>query len=381
MITIAETTYSNWASSLSKLTGKNISKQAIFKRITPSWVNLMKLLVKQTIEEQILAYSKHRISLSVFNNIYVQDSTTISLPNIIKTIFPGNMSKGEQKAVAKINAVINLTTGLCCHLSVTGFTTNEQKLSGSILEIAKAGDLVIRDMGYFVLEVFKKMHSKNIYFISRLKYGVSLFKNNHRLNLLILLKNKSEIDLQIECGKEQLPVRLIAVKLSQEQASERIRKAKKDRDRRLNHSKEYYESLKYVLMITNIEKAKCNATGVTELYRIRWQIEILFKSWKSCFKLEHMIPLAKTKTECVESIIYMLLLFIIWFEKKILSRLNLENLSIMKLSKEVIMNLSYYLSIEIRRCDIKHLQYRCKYEKRVRVNASERLGNLVNEFG
>lgn len=380
MIGMVEISYSCWASCLKISTEKIVSKQAIFKRMNHCWVKLVKQLVTQSIQHHISS-SKLIGSSFGFKNIYIQDSTTISLPDILKALFPGNISRGKQKAIAKINAVINLNTGLCCHLGITGFTTNEQKLSGSILDIAKAGDLVIRDMGYFVLSVFKKMDSENIYFISRLKYGIALFKDDQRIGLLRLLRNKSKIDLQVQCGQEKLPVRLIAVKLSQEQASEKIRKAKKDRDKRLNHTKEYYESLNYIFMITNIENSKCTANQITEIYRIRWQIEIMFKSWKSCLNIEGMIPSAKCRTERVESIIYMLLLFVLWFEKKIMARLNLENISIIKLTKEIVMNLHKYLMNDLCAADIEYLEKKCQYEKRDRVNASQRLSNIFSPFG
>jgi len=113
------------------------------------------------------------------------------------------VSKGKQKALAKINAVINLTSGVCCHFGITGFTTNEQSLSDSILGIAKAGDLVIRDLGYFALEVFEKMRVKNIYYISRLRYGVQLFKDDVPIDMLKLLNKKQQVDVMVSCGAQR----------------------------------------------------------------------------------------------------------------------------------------------------------------------------------
>ena len=66
-------------------------------------------------------------------------------------------------------------TGLCTNFSITGNTTNEKSLSEFILTIANSGEFVIRDLGYFVLDIFRNMIDKHIFFISRLNFGISLF--------------------------------------------------------------------------------------------------------------------------------------------------------------------------------------------------------------
>ncbi len=84
------------------------------------------------------------------------------------------------------------------------------------------------------------------------------------------------------CGKDKkLKVRLVAIKLSHEQAAQRKRKAKQDRDRRLNHSKGYYELLGYIIFITTVTEQIWNEQQVAAAYRVRWNIEIQFKSWKA----------------------------------------------------------------------------------------------------
>ena len=54
-------------------------------------------------------------------------------------------------------------------------------------------------------------------------------------------------------------------------------------------------------MITNIHKETLNATIITELYRMRWQIELLFKVLKSTLSIDKMHV---GKTKYVEAILY-----------------------------------------------------------------------------
>jgi hypothetical protein len=380
MIGQRDSSYSCWASFFTKVTGKLTSKQSIFNRINDQWVSLIKLLVCQTLEKVILGTSKIKTH-PIFSNIYLQDSTSISLPEILKSIFPGNISRGKKKAVAKINTIINLTHGVCSHLGIISYAIPEQRLSDSIFNFAKAGDLVIRDMGYFVLNVFEKMNERNIYFISRLPFHIGIYKNGKKIKTTELFKNKKIIDTNVFCGTGvQLPVRIIAIKLNPIQAAEKIRKAKQDRNKRLNHSKEYYKNLEYLIFITNVEIEKCDSLEIAKFYRMRWQVEILFKSWKSGMNIENLIPEARQKTERIESILYLFLLYIMWFERKIMTQLNIENISIIKIIKEIIRNAEYYLTETLNQKNIKELEYKCRYETRSRVNAKAAYNKFNSSF-
>jgi hypothetical protein len=380
MIGQRDSSYSCWASFFTKVTGKLISKQSIFNRINSQWVSLIKLLVCETLEKIISESSKPKTH-PIFNNIYLQDNTSLSLPEILKSIFPGNISRGKKKAVAKINTIINLTQGVCSHLEIISYSMPEQRLSVSIFNFAKAGDLIIRDMGYFVLNVFEMMTKRNIYFISRLPFHVGIYKDEKKIKTTQLFKNKKIIDENVFCGAgSQLPVRIVAIKLDPVQAAEKIRKAKKDRNKRLNHSKEYYKNLEYLIFITNVENEKCDGLEIAKLYRMRWQVEILFKSWKSGMNIENLIPEARQKTERIESILYLFLLYIMWFERKIMTQLNMEEISVLKLIKEIIRNVEYYLMEALNQKNIKELEYKCRYETRSRVNAKAAFNKFNTSF-
>ena len=60
---------------------------------------------------------------------------------------------------------------------------------------------------------------------------------------------------------------------SDEQANIRRHRAKTDRDKRLNHSKDYYELLGYSCYITSVDQEIFSAAEVQKVYGLRWRIE------------------------------------------------------------------------------------------------------------
>jgi hypothetical protein len=370
--------YWSWARCLTTEAGKTVSKQAVFGRMNEAWVKTIKTLLQEVIGQQADKQVNQQL-FTHFKNVWLQDSTTIHLPDVLVEKFKGSFSCGKQHAIAKLNVVINAFSGLCPVMEWSSFTVNEQRLSASILQTAKAGDLVIRDLGYFVLNVFQQLTEANIYFLSRWKYGVQLnnIQSGEVMNLAKLLKGKAWLDQEVMCGKQNpVKVRLVAMKLSAEQTNERIRKAKRDRDRRVNHSMDYYTLLGYVIFITNVEAEKWNSKQVADAYRIRWNIETLFKSWKSGFRLEHIIPEARTNTARVESFLYLMLIYIAWFQLLIYAplrgyvlRKTGKHLSIIKTAKLINSKSINWMKHEISNTLKKEITYHCCYDKRKdRVN-------------
>ena len=381
MMQAGVSSYWNWAVIISNLTGTMVSKQAIFNRMGPAWINTVKALVGSVVSVQGDIHTSKAV-FKGFGAVWLQDSSSFHLPDILYEKFKGNVSKGKQKSIAKLNLVVNLLTGLCPVMRLDSFTVNEQQLSGSILDIARSGDLVIRDLGYFVLDVFSKLTKANIFYLSRLKHGVYLFSvSGEAICLRKLLSGKNMLDIKVLCGsKERLPVRLVAIKLDEQQTAERIRKAKNDRDKRLNHSSDYYFRLGYVIFITNVGKDTWQTEQVAQAYRCRWNIEILFKSWKSGLRVHTLIPQARVNADRVESYLYMMMLYVSWFHLMIFTPLRWavfkdsgRHLSIIKAAVWAINNINWFFT-GCSQAMKREITYYCMYDKRKkRQNAMEKV--------
>lgn len=384
LIATGKTTYRCWAQSVSFITGKHVSKQAIFERMNKAWVATVKELVADVIKKQAKKQIKPKLFQN-FGNVWLHDSTTLNLPSILFSRFKGVTVLGEKKATAKLNIIVNAVNGFCPLMSWTGFRTTEQKLAPDILGIAKPKDLVIRDLGYFVLPVFTAMQAAGIYFLSRWKNNTNLYalKDGKRLNLRSLLKGNPCVDIKLLCGeKEQAEVRFVAIKLPVAAANERRRKAKKDRHKNTNHDKLYYYLLGYSIYITNVEESIWDYKQVAEAYAVRWQVEILFKSWKSGFGIDEIIPEAISNKERIESILYLILLYLTWYQVKVYEKVKDYSLkrniqiSLIQVAQWALYNTLNWLTEELALQHIRKIVYYCRYDTRRRINAGQRFGQV-----
>jgi hypothetical protein len=300
---------SNWAFQLSLLEGKSISKQAVFYRLDSSFIALLKTLLEKALVNQMQTTA---LVKSKFKNVYIQDGTTLKLPDNLNTVYKGNYSRGETKSVAKLQVIYNATKRSFQSILLTPFTKNDQAASIDILPMLRKGDLVIRDMGYFVLSTFREIIQKKADFISRYKKDVTIsdINSGESLPILKILKGKDLVKRKVLVGvKEQLPCTLIAIKLCSKVAEARRRKAIKDRDQRLRYTKEKKILLGWDIYLCSDEGMEIRE--VQNYYETRWQIEIIFKSWKSGLHLESSIPRHLKYAYLAETVIYLQMLFVV----------------------------------------------------------------------
>jgi hypothetical protein len=385
MVSKQRNTYTEWVTEIGLIEGRTISKQALHERMRPQTEMFVKQVVEELISRQVSIKPSQKLKgvLSHFGNVMIDDSTTISLPDALAGEFPGNVTNGIKKAQAKIHAMYNMTENNFAFLNVHSFTNNDQSLSPNVLSYLKAGDLCLRDLGFTILDVVSAFVEKGIYFIARKSYSSKVYDvdTKKEINLLKELRKKKFIDQQVILGKEkQVKVRLIAIAVPAQQAAIRRRKARADRDKRLNHSNEYYQLLGYSIYITNITPLNCNAEEIYQLYKLRWRIEIIFKSWKSCFSIEKIIHSQCKNTIRVKCIIYLMLLYVflfhvIWWnyiESKVKTNTEQIEWSILKLAN--FFN-NHFLQIITTTSDkqiFKQIITHCRYDKRKdRLNAKQ----------
>ena len=291
-----------------------LSKQAVHKRFNAAAVSFLQLVLQSVLASLILPGSIPSLPGSPFKRILLQDSTCLSLPAKLAALFPGAANQtSRRQASLKIQATLDLLKNRFLAFQLTPFVVNDQKASPDILPLLQPGDLLVRDLGYLVLDVLQQIQQNGAYFLSRFRHGLSLFcpQSQLRLNLLEQLQNAGPFwDGPVLLGSQKLPVRLVAVRLPPALANERRRKARLNRDRRLNHSQQYLQLLDWNLFLTNVPATCLSPTALAQLYGLRWRIEIIFKSWKTHFRLNQF---TEVSAEHLLVVILAKLIWICWF--------------------------------------------------------------------
>jgi hypothetical protein len=125
------------------------------------------------------------------------------------------------------------------------------------------------------------------YFLSRLQFGTNVLLNDDETLALLpwLAKQPGPyVDQAIRLGQTQrLPCRLIAWRLPEEQANRRRHKLRQDIKDKRGHEPcaARLAWCDWTILITNVPLDLLTPSETVILYRARWQVELLFKRWKS----------------------------------------------------------------------------------------------------
>jgi len=259
------------------------SKQALQKRLTPGLDEFL-LRVATALLPATLAPGEAQGWLRQFPRVLLQDSTCEPLPAHLAKTFPGSKNqRGQHGGTLKLQFVTDLIGAAVLHWSLSGFTRNDQAAAGDILQIARPGDLLLRDLGYFSLRVFQQLDERGVYFLSRCKHGLNFRdpKTGRLLDLGRELKATARCDRQVLVGEERVLLRLVAEPVPVAVANERRRQAHKNRDQRLKPSRARLFLLGWNIFLTNVPATVWPPKALFWVYRLRWRIEIVFKAWKS----------------------------------------------------------------------------------------------------
>lgn len=168
--------------------------------------------------------------------------------------------------------------------------------------------LLISDLGFFGIQRLTKIILQQAKFLSRLKFHVSVFVlKDGEYQLFDLLQEEKKMqpneikEYQVYIGRDnKLPVRLILEKADPKIASEKRRKLKTDKQHhRKSISAQRLKFCNVNAYVTNASSSELAMEKVRSYYTLRWQIEILFKAWKSVYKISDVKPMKLERFECM----------------------------------------------------------------------------------
>jgi hypothetical protein len=340
---------SDYSIDLQRNACRSVSKQAFDNRFNERTKAMLTHLLEDIMSSQLkrrTPFAHHH-----FSEIRVMDSSKFVLPKNLADSYPGYGGLGRE-AIGQIQFEFELLGGTITELSLESALDTDAEAGMKHLNQVPANTLLIRDLGYCSPKAFESISQQEAYFVSRAKAQWSMYvKQGGDLTQITIQDIKDRLkaqkgkhlDLDIYLGsKQRTPVRLIANLLTEKQTKLRLKKKKANRGKL---SKLAEESSCLNLFVTNVEREECSAQQVYELYTLRWQIELIFKTWKSILHLHKIHAMNAIRFECV-LLIKFIWVMLNWSILKLFEEATRYELSLHKLTRTIISQ-STTLNLEI----------------------------------
>lgn len=285
-----------------------ITKQGIDQRYTPSGVKFIQAICFKVLQEQI-NNSIESGCLSVFKRVLIKDSTKFDVSENLAKQLPGSGGAASKAGVC-IQYEFDIKSEGVNDLSIGPASSHDTSDTRATIGKVCEGDLIIRDLGYSIMSCFKTMNQEGAYFISRLhpKTKVYEMENNKLIELDFaklhkkMIKGKiTRLDKQVIIGeKEKMPVRLIIELMPEEVTNKRLHETNKYNKKKGGTTSDNYKmKAHFNLFITNIEETVLAPDAITKIYKLRWQVELVFKIWKSVFGIDNNNPMKYDRLMCL----------------------------------------------------------------------------------
>lgn len=267
--------------------GVVITPHGLDQRFTPAAAACLKGVLEAAVQRVVWASRPAAVPiLQRFPAVYLQDSSIIKLPEELASVWPGcGGSGGLGQAAVKVEVRLELTHGGLTGPWLEAGRVNEHR---SLIQAAPLapGVLRIADLGYWNLAEMQTQSQAGVFWLSYWLSNTAVFDQHHqRLQVVDVLKASGtpQVELPVYLGLSQrVPARLLAVRAPQEVADRR-RHRLRQRARRLQKpvNPTALALADWTVVVTNVPSERLSWREALILIRVRWQVELLFKLWKS----------------------------------------------------------------------------------------------------
>lgn len=266
--------------------GADLSPQALDQRFTAAAADCLRKVLAAAIARVIAARPQASPLLERFHGVYLLDSTTVPLPAALADQWPGcgGSTAAAGKAALKVQVRWEVSSG-----TLEGVALSAGRDADARAELAAAalpaGSLRLADLGYFDLSALATYGAAGVFWLSRVPPRTRLWAGGRKWELGEFLKSqgRDQVDVMVELGgEERMPCRLLAWRVPAAVAAKRrarVRKKAAKSGHRLSAAR--LALCDWTVVATNLPAAKATLEEAMVLLGVRWQLELLFKSWKS----------------------------------------------------------------------------------------------------
>jgi len=359
--------------------GIEMRKQSLDERFTEKTKTFVKTVLDRLISSQPSDILYVGDFLKNYNHVRIKDSTKFNVPDNLAEHYKGSGGSGDcKKAGISIQYEFDLKTGISLDLNITEAVRNDQKDAKETSENFCENDLVIRDLGYFSTSVLSKIAEKKAYFLSRLNANVSVYDENgkefdfEKLYGFMTKNGIEKCEKFVTVSNNKLPVRLFIGLVPYEVYNERIRRKQTEEKKKGRTMAERTKLLYHFnLFITNAEEEKLPFDKIMPLYWFRWQIELMFKNWKSVFSIQKFQKMKETR---YITMLYIRLIFIV-LNMQIVNSVQ-SAISKQKLKKNI---LSYQKTLQTLKTKFVEILIILRSSQEDAVNSLKDIYNILSE--
>lgn len=290
--------------------GIDITKQSLHDRFNENALLFLKDALEKLLRKQVSIKQSVFFNCKEFRRILIKDSTCFQIDESLAQYYPGSGGSGS-KASVRIQFEYDILSGEINDLSLNAFNDQDAKDSVATIELTKEGDLIIRDLAYMNIKALQLIVESMAFFLCRANPNTYIYeidgdeyKKIDFVKITAFMKGNGlgSMEKTVYLGnKEKFRVRLIIYLIPEQEAAKRLRNAVQNNKKKGgdgNLSKEYKARAYLNLFITNASEEQIPIDHVWQLYRLRWQIELIFKIWKSICDIEKVKKVKKHRLEC-----------------------------------------------------------------------------------
>jgi len=267
-------------------------------RFNPETVDFLRANVKSAMQ-QMATETNRTLSTKMkwVDDILIQDSSIVRLSAALMKEYPATRSR-KNAAGLKVSMLVSAVASSPQTVTIHAERVHETKT----LKIGPwvKNKVLLIDLGFFKHQMFARIQENGGYFLTRLKGNSNpLFLSTLRTykGNTIELEGKRWKEVKDKIKREVLDAEVEVT------FSRRVYNGKKSKDAMPFRLVAIYnhDAKKYHVYITNIPPDALCAEDIAELYRVRWDIEMIFKELKSKYSLD---AITSANPDVVEGLIW-----------------------------------------------------------------------------
>jgi hypothetical protein len=280
--------YSDLTADIALKYGEDVTKQALQEKLDgPAAEAFFQALVAKALSAAQAHLPRPVIRLPGVGRILIADASSLALRRALSEHLPGTGGSGPEASL-KIHGLVDLTSQQFCRIALsTGKTSDHSEKEAHAL-ILKESDLIIRDMGYFDISDLDALRQAGRFYLTRIPLSTKTFKdladNKRDVWSEMASSTRFSFDTQLKVGDEGFVTRLVALRLPRQKAKERLAAMAKEKGRALTTVEK--AQAKWNLFMTNLSVEQASVETLQRLYSWRWQIELIWKAWKSVLDID-----------------------------------------------------------------------------------------------